>query len=52
MEPGTIRVGLLGCGNVGAALAQLLLRDGDDIESRTGIRLQLAAVVAAGAKAS
>jgi len=44
VEPGTIRVGLLGCGNVGAALAQLLLRDGDDIQSRTGIRLQLAAV--------
>lgn len=44
MEAGTIRVGLLGCGNVGAALAQLLLRDGTSIESRTGIRLQLGAV--------
>ncbi len=44
MEPATIRVGVLGCGNVGAALAQLLLRDGDRIEARTGMRLELAAV--------
>ncbi len=44
MEPGIIRVGVLGCGNVGAALAQLLLSDGDNIEARTGIRLRLASV--------
>jgi homoserine dehydrogenase len=44
VEPGNIRVGVLGCGNVGAALAKLLLRDGDHIEARTGIRLHLAAV--------
>ncbi len=44
MEAGTIRVGVLGCGNVGAALAQLLLCDAGSIEARTGIRLELAAV--------
>ncbi|HEX3541717.1 MAG TPA: homoserine dehydrogenase [Acidimicrobiales bacterium] len=44
MEAGTIRVGILGCGNVGAAVAQLLLGDADNIAARTGIRLQLEAV--------
>ncbi|MDP9073995.1 MAG: homoserine dehydrogenase, partial [Actinomycetota bacterium] len=44
MEDGVIRVGLLGCGHVGAALARLLLDDGDAIESRTGLHLELAAV--------
>jgi homoserine dehydrogenase len=40
----TVRVGLLGCGNVGAALVQLLRDQGDEIESRTGLRLELARV--------
>jgi homoserine dehydrogenase len=40
----TVRVGLLGCGNVGAALVQLLRNQGDEIESRTGLRLELARV--------
>ncbi|MDQ1426811.1 MAG: homoserine dehydrogenase, partial [Acidimicrobiaceae bacterium] len=39
-----MRVGVLGCGNVGGALAQLLLGDSDNIYARTGIRLELAAV--------
>jgi homoserine dehydrogenase len=40
----TIRVGLLGCGNVGGALVRLLVEGGDDIEARTGVRIELAAV--------
>ncbi|MGI8493202.1 MAG: homoserine dehydrogenase [Acidimicrobiales bacterium] len=39
-----LRVGLLGCGNVGGALAQLLIGDGERIAARTGISLQLASV--------
>ena len=39
-----VRVGLLGCGNVGAALVQLLADQGDAIESRTGIRLDVTRV--------
>jgi homoserine dehydrogenase len=40
----TVRVGMLGCGNVGAALARLLLSDGKRIAERTGIQLELARV--------
>jgi homoserine dehydrogenase len=40
-----VRVGILGCGNVGAALAELLLERGDAIAASTGIRLELAHVV-------
>jgi homoserine dehydrogenase len=40
----TVRVALLGCGNVGSALAQLLLTRQDDIAARTGIRLELVAI--------
>ena len=39
-----VRVGLLGCGNVGSALVQLILGDGEAISARSGIRLELAAV--------
>jgi homoserine dehydrogenase len=39
-----VRVGILGCGNVGAALAELLLERGDAIAASTGIRLELAHV--------
>src|SRR5438067_1681801 len=35
----TVRVGLLGCGNVGAALVELLQTRGDEIAARTGLRL-------------
>ncbi|MGH9244957.1 MAG: homoserine dehydrogenase [Acidimicrobiales bacterium] len=39
-----VRVGILGCGNVGAALVQLLHTNGDDVTSRTGIQLEVARV--------
>ncbi|HRA33894.1 MAG TPA: homoserine dehydrogenase, partial [Acidimicrobiales bacterium] len=39
-----VRVGLLGCGNVGAALVQLVEGRGAEIEARTGVRLELARV--------
>ena len=39
-----VRVGVLGCGNVGAALVGLLIDEGDAIEARTGLRLEVARV--------
>jgi homoserine dehydrogenase len=39
-----LRVGLLGCGNVGAALVRLLVDDAARIGARTGLDLQLVAV--------
>ena len=36
-----VRVGLLGCGNVGGALAALLAEEGDGLFARTGLRLEL-----------
>jgi homoserine dehydrogenase len=39
-----LRVGLLGCGNVGGALVRLLVEDATRIGSRTGLDLSLAAV--------
>jgi homoserine dehydrogenase len=39
-----LRVGLLGCGNVGGALARLLYDDAGRIAARTGLDLQLRAV--------
>jgi homoserine dehydrogenase len=40
----TVRVALLGCGNVGSALAELILTRQDDIAARTGIRLELVGI--------
>jgi homoserine dehydrogenase len=40
----TVRVGVLGCGNVGAALVQLIEQRGDEIAARTGLRLEVAKV--------
>jgi homoserine dehydrogenase len=40
----TVRIGLLGCGNVGGALIPLIERQADVIESRTGLRLQISRV--------
>ncbi|HXW80097.1 MAG TPA: homoserine dehydrogenase [Acidimicrobiales bacterium] len=40
----TVRVGLLGCGNVGASVARFLLTDSKRIADRTGIQLELAKV--------
>ncbi len=39
-----VRIGLLGCGNVGAALVQLLIREPDAIAQRTGLRFEVARV--------
>lgn len=39
-----VRVGLLGCGNVGAALVTLVAQQADAIERRTGIRLEITRV--------
>jgi homoserine dehydrogenase len=39
-----VRVGVLGCGNVGGPLIELLQRHGDDIAARTGVRLEVVAV--------
>jgi homoserine dehydrogenase len=39
-----VRVGVLGCGNVGAALVGLLTDEADAIEGRTGLRLEVARV--------
>jgi homoserine dehydrogenase len=40
----TVRVGLLGCGNVGAPLVGLIDRRRDDIAQRTGLRLEVTRV--------
>ena len=37
----TVRIGLLGCGNVGAALAQLIERQRAEIAARTGVELRI-----------
>lgn len=39
-----VRVGVLGCGNVGAALVSLLGDRAEDIAARTGLRLELSRV--------
>lgn len=40
----TIRIGLLGCGNVGAPLVGLIARQAEAIEARTGLRLEVTRV--------
>ncbi|MGH9225761.1 MAG: homoserine dehydrogenase [Acidimicrobiales bacterium] len=40
----TVRVGLLGCGNVGGALVELIRDHGEAIAARTGLRLEVARV--------
>lgn len=40
----TVRIGVLGCGNVGSAFVQLVGSQADIIEARTGIRLQVVKV--------
>jgi len=44
VDSSTVTLGILGCGNVGAALVELIQRDGDTIAARTGIRLQIGRV--------
>jgi homoserine dehydrogenase len=43
-DKSVVRVGVLGCGNVGAALVQLVEARGDEIAARTGTRLEIARV--------
>ncbi|MHB8595102.1 MAG: homoserine dehydrogenase, partial [Acidimicrobiales bacterium] len=40
----SVRVGVLGCGNVGSALVSMLITDAAGIEARSGVRLELAGV--------
>jgi homoserine dehydrogenase len=40
----TVRIGVLGCGNVGAAFVDLVRRQQATIETRTGVRLEVGAV--------
>jgi len=44
VTPERVRIGLLGCGNVGAALVDLVDSRSDAIAARTGLRLELARV--------
>ncbi|MBV9040353.1 MAG: homoserine dehydrogenase [Acidimicrobiia bacterium] len=44
MEPAVVKVGLLGCGNVGGALVELVDEQRDAIADRTGLRLEVARV--------
>ena len=44
MEPKLVRVGVLGCGNVGAAFVQLVAQQADSIAARTGLRLEITRV--------
>ncbi|HEX3795672.1 MAG TPA: homoserine dehydrogenase [Acidimicrobiales bacterium] len=48
-EAPAVRVGLLGCGNVGHALAEILLTRQDEIASRTGVRLEVVGIAVADA---
>jgi homoserine dehydrogenase len=43
-DAGTVRVGLLGCGNVGGALVEILDREGDTIARHLGVRLVITRV--------
>jgi homoserine dehydrogenase len=40
----TVRVGLLGCGNVGTPLVELIRSQGPTVEGRTGLRLEVSRV--------
>jgi homoserine dehydrogenase len=44
VEAPIIKVGVLGCGNVGGALVQLLRNDADGVARRTGLRLEVTKV--------
>ena len=45
MESSSVKVGLLGCGTVGAALAHLIVEQHDVVARRTGLDLTVEAVV-------
>ncbi len=44
MKSSSIRIGLLGCGNVGAALVQLLTEQHESVKRRTGLDLSIEAI--------
>ncbi|MCB0995979.1 MAG: homoserine dehydrogenase, partial [Acidimicrobiales bacterium] len=44
MSQTTVRIGLLGCGNVGSGLLELLSEEGATIAARSGIDLRVTAV--------
>ncbi len=41
MTSSVVRLGLLGCGNVGSSLAQMIASNGDAIAERAGVRLEI-----------
>lgn len=43
-EPTNVRIGLLGCGNVGSALVELVGQQAEVIAARTGLQLEVARV--------
>ena len=43
-EVRTLKVALLGCGNVGAQVARILIEDADALAARTGARLELSGI--------
>jgi homoserine dehydrogenase len=45
MANNQVKVGLVGFGTVGSGVVKLLLEDADAIEAKTGLRIELAAVV-------
>ena len=44
MSERTLRIGLLGCGNVGSSVVRLLRDHADDIAMRAGCRLEVTRV--------
>ena len=44
MDDPLVRIGLLGCGNVGAAFANLVVDHADAVARRCGVRLEVAAI--------
>ncbi|MFA5554826.1 MAG: homoserine dehydrogenase, partial [Phycisphaerae bacterium] len=45
MQQKTVKIGLVGFGTVGTGVAKIILEDSALIEAKTGLRLELAAVV-------
>jgi len=44
LQGNVVRIGLLGCGNVGAALVHLVERQADAVHARTGLKLEIGSV--------
>ena len=43
--PNVLKIGLIGCGTVGQGVVRIIDAEADEIESKTGVRLELARVV-------